>query len=154
MEEELPVVRRRPCGDGGYLHVIDNATKYAPADTLIVINAHRVHDEMVEIAVEDEGPGIPLHLRGKVFDRFFRADSGSDGRNAIGFGMGLAIARGIVEAHGGNICIEAGTKGRGTRVAFTVPVGNDDQLPGENGESRLLATANISRTVDLKGNGE
>ncbi len=156
MEEELPVVRvdARAVTEVVYT-LVDNATKYAPAETTIVVKAHRVHDEVVEIAVEDEGSGIPLTLREKVFERFFRAtDNGTDGQNRLGFGMGLAIARGIVEAHGGKIWVEDGPDGHGTRVVFTVPVGDDEQAPGENAESRLLATANISIAENPNGNGE
>lgn len=156
IEEELPVVRvdARAVTEVIYT-VVDNATKYAPVETSIVVKAHRVHDEMVEIAVEDEGPGIPLHLREKVFERFFRADDdGAMGHSTFGLGMGLAIARGIVEAHDGNIWIEDRTEGHGTRIVFTVPVGDDEQVPAENGESRLLATANIGIAENLNGNGE
>ena len=156
MEEELPVVRvdARAVTEVMYT-LVDNATKYAPADTAIVVKAYRVHDEMVEIAVEDQGPGIPLHLREKVFERFFRAaDNGTDGQNTFGFGMGLAIARGIVEAHGGSIWIEDATEGHGTRVVFTVPVGDDEKGRSENGESRLLTTASIGIAENLNGNGD
>jgi K+-sensing histidine kinase KdpD len=156
MEEELPVVRvdARAVTEVVYT-LVDNATKYAPAETTIVVKAHRVHDEIVEIAVEDEGPGIPLHLHEKVFERFFRAtDNGTDGQNEFGFGMGLAIARGIVEAHSGKIWVEDGLDGHGTRVVFTVPVGDDEQAPGENGESTLVATANISIAENPNGNGK
>lgn len=159
MEEELPVVRvdSRAVTEVVYT-LVDNATKYAPAGTTIVVKAHRVHDELVEIAVEDEGPGIPLRLRERVFERFFRAtdngDNGTDGQNRFGFGMGLAIARGIVEAHGGKIWVEDGPDGHGTRVVFTVPVGDDEQAPSENGESEILPTANISTSENPNGNGE
>jgi K+-sensing histidine kinase KdpD len=156
MEEELPVVRvdARAVTEVVYT-LVDNATKYAPAETTIVVKANRIHDEIVEITVEDEGPGIPLPLREKVFERFFRAtDNSTDGQNRFGFGMGLAIAKGIVEAHGGKIWIEDGPDAHGTRVVFTVPVGDDEQAPGANGESRLLATDNISITENPNGNGE
>jgi signal transduction histidine kinase len=68
--------------------------------------------------------------------------------------MGLAIARGIVEAHGGNISIEDVSQGHGTRIVFTVPVGDDEQAPGEDEESRILATADIGIAENLKGDGE
>ena len=155
MEDELPVIRvdARAVTEVMYA-LVDNAAKYAPAETTIVVKAHRVRHEMVEIALEDEGPGIPLPLREKVFERFFRApDNGTDGQKMFGFGMGLAIARGIVEAHGGNIWIEDGAEGHGTRVVFTVPVGDDEQV-SENGESRPLATANICVAENLNSNGE
>ena len=80
------------------------------------------------MAVEDEGPGIPSDLRERVFDKFFRATRDGDVRNhqPTGTGMGLAIAKGIVEAHEGNIWIESGSGGKGTRVVFTLPIGDDD----------------------------
>jgi hypothetical protein len=80
------------------------------------------------IAVEDEGRGIPAELRERVFDKFFRATS--DGAASLGrprgLGIGLAIARGIVEAHGGRIWVESGTARLGARVAFTVPIGDEE----------------------------
>ena len=78
--------------------------------------------------MEDQGPGIPLNLRERVFERFFQAAGPgllNKGR-ASGLGLGLAIAKGIVEAHGGHIWIESATGGQGTRVMFTVPVGDDE----------------------------
>jgi signal transduction histidine kinase len=80
------------------------------------------------MTVEDEGPGIPADLRERVFDKFFRATRDGDIRNhqPTGTGMGLAIAKGIVEAHEGTISIESGRDGKGTRVAFTLPIGDDE----------------------------
>jgi two-component system sensor histidine kinase KdpD len=83
------------------------------------------------MAVEDEGTGIPVHLRKRVFDKFFRAIRDGDvGTNEpSGTGMGLAIAKGIIEAHGGDIWIEPVSDRGGTRVVFTLPVGDDDAEP-------------------------
>lgn len=110
--------------------LIDNAAKYSPAHTTIRITASRGDDEMVHMAVEDMGQGIPAELRKRVFDKFFRAmrDGDVPTREPSGTGMGLAIAKGIVEAHGGRIWIEAGRDGKGTRVCFTLPVG-DEEVP-------------------------
>jgi len=136
VEDELPVIRvdSRAVAEVIYT-LVDNATKYAPAGTCITITAERAHDEMVQIAIDDQGPGIPLPLRERVFEKFFRV---SDGKatgpdRSGGIGMGLAIAKGIVEAHGGRIWVEEGTNGHGTRVIFTVPVG-DDEGPAVNDE--------------------
>lgn len=126
--EELPIIRvdARAVTEVIYA-LIDNASKYSPAGTLITIDAHRAADDIVEIAVEDQGPGIPTNARGRAFERFYRAngDGPVSGRSR-GIGMGLAIAKGIIEAHGGRIWIEDAKSGRGARIVFTVPVGDED----------------------------
>ena len=100
--------------------------KYAPPETTILIKADRLADELITIAVEDQGPGISAILRDRVFERFYRASSNGVGNGrAGGIGMGLAIAKGIVEAHGGRIWIENAKSSHGARIIFTVPVGNE-----------------------------
>jgi K+-sensing histidine kinase KdpD len=131
VEVDLPVVRvdARAVSEVIYT-LVDNAVKYSDPGTRINIGARRISDGMIEFSVEDQGPGIPAEMRERVFDKFFR--SAGDDANAPnrprGAGMGLTIARGIVEAHGGKIEINAGPGGPGTRVSFTVPVGDDDQV--------------------------
>jgi len=126
--EELPVVRvdARAVAEVIYT-LLDNASKYSDPETLITIEAARAADDLIEIIVEDQGPGIPPGLRERVFERFYRAtgDGATDDR-AGGIGMGLAIAKGIVTAHGGRIWIEDSASGHGARIIFTVPVGDDD----------------------------
>jgi two-component system sensor histidine kinase KdpD len=80
------------------------------------------------MGVEDEGPGIPSDLRERVFDKFFRATRDGDvtTHKPTGTGMGLAIAKGIIEAHEGRIWIESGNAGKGTHVLFTLPIGDED----------------------------
>ena len=134
MAEELPVIRvdARAVTEVIYA-LIDNASKYSPTGTLITIEAHRAADDIVEIAVEDQGPGMPANVRTRAFEKFYRSprDEATAGRRGIG--MGLAIAKGIVEAHGGHIWIEDAESGQGARVVFTVPVG-DDEFPLPLGE--------------------
>lgn len=137
VEDELPVVRvdARAVAEVIYT-LIDNASKYAPPETSIIVEATRIADDMIEIAVEDQGPGIPSPVRERVFERFYRANSnGPAGGNTGGIGMGLAIAKGIVEAHSGHIWIEDGTANRGARIVFTVPVG-DDEVRSANGDEK------------------
>jgi len=129
LESELPAARFDASLIAEVLYsLIDNAAKYSPAGSRIKISARRAEGEMIMIAVEDEGRGIPAELRERVFDKFFRATA--EGAESLGrprgLGMGLAIARGIVEAHGGRIWVESGTGGVGARVAFTVPVGDEE----------------------------
>jgi two-component system sensor histidine kinase KdpD len=124
--EELPVVQvdARAVAEVIYT-LLDNAAKYSPPATQITIDAHRAADDLIEIGVADRGPGIDSNLRQRVFERFYRAPgNGAHGRVG-GIGMGLAIAKGIVEAHSGHIWIEGGKSGQGVRVAFTVPVGDE-----------------------------
>jgi len=129
IEEELPAVRvdERAVSEVVYT-LIDNAAKYSPRGTKIKITAG-VSDGMIEMAVEDQGEGVPVALRERVFDKFFRATRDGDvrTRQPSGTGMGLAIAKGIVEAHEGKIWIESATDGHGARVVFTLPIGDKDE---------------------------
>src|SRR5262249_10565125 len=97
-ESELPAVRIDASLIAEALYsLIDTASKYSPAGSRIKIFARRADGEMILIAVEDEGQGIPAELRERVFDKFFRATA--EGAASLGrpkgLGMGLAIARGI-----------------------------------------------------------
>lgn len=125
VEKELPGVRvdERAVSEVVYT-LLDNAAKYSPEGATIRLIARRAGDEQIEMAVEDDGPGIPNDLRERAFDKFFRATRNGDvtTRQPSGTGMGLAIAKGIVEAHEGKIWIESGEGGRGTRVVFTLPM--------------------------------
>ncbi len=135
--EELPIVRvdARAVTEVIYA-LVDNATKYAPPGTIVTIEAQRAADDVIEISIEDQGPGIPIDLRDRAFERFYRlAGNGVAGSRAGGLGMGLAIARGIVEAHGGRIWIEDAKSGKGARLVFTVPVGDEDQAPQDKSSS-------------------
>jgi K+-sensing histidine kinase KdpD len=130
VESELPVIRvdARAVAEVIYT-LIDNATNYAPAGTCITIKANRAPGEMVRISVNDEGRGIPKNLRQHVFEKFVHVRGVPMGvGRPEGIGMGLSIAKGIVEAHGGRIWVEDGAGGKGTRVSFTVPVGDDDRM--------------------------
>jgi K+-sensing histidine kinase KdpD len=108
--------------------LLENAAKYSGASAKITVSV-RQKENNICFAVDDEGPGIPSELRGKVFDKFFRAGS------QPGLGMGLAIARGIVQAHGGKIWIEDGPERRGTSVQFMVPL--NDALMGPTAENNI-----------------
>jgi K+-sensing histidine kinase KdpD len=99
--------------------LLENAAKYSGSSAKITISV-RQKENNICFDVDDEGPGIPSELRGKVFDKFFRAGS------QPGLGMGLAIARGIVQAHGGKIWIEDGPERKGTSVQFMIPL---DEVP-------------------------
>jgi len=128
IEKELPVLRvdARAVSEVVYT-LIENAAKYSPLGSAILISAKREGDGVIEMSVENEGEPVPIHLRERVFDKFFRATRDADikSSNSSGSGMGLAIAKGIVEAHSGRIWIE-GRNGGGTRVVFVLPIGDED----------------------------
>ena len=130
IESELPNVRvdERAVSEVVYT-LVENAAKYSPPGTDIIVDAERSSDGMIMMYVEDRGLGIPDSLRERVFDKFFRATRDGDisTHQPSGTGMGLAIAKGIVEAHHGRIWIESGREGQGTRVMFTVPNGDDEE---------------------------
>ncbi len=97
-------------------NLVENAAKFAPPDTTITITARRLAD-LVEIAVNDEGPGIPAAERERVFDAFYRT---SGAARRPGTGLGLAISKGLIEAHGGTMFVEQATGG-GARVVVRLP---------------------------------
>jgi two-component system sensor histidine kinase KdpD len=129
IEKDLPVVRvdERAVSEVVYT-LIDNAAKYSPSGSRIIISAKQLQHDQIRMEVENEGETIPLALRERVFDRFFRATRDGDisTHQPSGTGMGLAIAKGLVEAHGGKIWIESGADGTGTSVAFTLPIGDEE----------------------------
>jgi two-component system sensor histidine kinase KdpD len=108
--------------------LVDNAAKYSPSGSPIRIAATPGEPGKIMISVADRGPGIQANVRDRVFEKFFRAmrDGDVGDRKSSGTGMGLAIARGIVEAHGGRIWIEAVSTGTGSIFMIEVPIGDGD----------------------------
>ncbi|HEX5882013.1 MAG TPA: ATP-binding protein [Actinomycetota bacterium] len=98
-------------------NLLDNARGYAPGSPVQV--AARQDGDRIELRVVDHGPGIPVPERERVFDQFYRLKGG--GRRPEGTGMGLAICRGIVQAHGGALRVET-TPGGGATFVLTLPV--------------------------------
>lgn len=113
---ELPLVH----GDWSQLdqvvtNLLENAARHAPDRSVVRIAAKAVASDRVQISIEDEGPGIPPHERERAFAPFTR------GPASTGSGIGLAICRAIVEAHGGWISVESGRSG-GARFVVVLPV--------------------------------
>ncbi|RMF51178.1 MAG: GAF domain-containing protein [Anaerolineae bacterium] len=98
-------------------NLMENAAKYAPGDTPIWVRARKVGDA-IQIEVADQGPGIPPEHRKRIFESFYRVESGLT-RSAPGAGLGLAICQGFVRAHGGRIWLE--NREDGTTFAFSIP---------------------------------
>ena len=100
-------------------NLIENAVRYTPSDSPIYVSAHVEGDQIV-ISVEDRGPGIPPADLERVFDKFYRV-SGKASEQQAGSGLGLAVSKGLVEAHGGHIWAE-NREGGGAILRFTLPL--------------------------------
>ena len=115
---ELPLVRVDPeLLERVFASLVGNAVKHTPAGTRVTVAA-RVVGKQIEVSVEDDGPGLPPGREEEVFESFARGGQQPAGRGA---GLGLAISRAIVEAHGGTIRAEGGRE-KGARFVFTLPL--------------------------------
>lgn len=100
-------------------NLIENAVRYTPSGSPICVSVHVEGDQMV-ISVEDRGPGIPAVDLERVFDKFYRVSGKTSGRST-GSGLGLAVSKGLIEAHGGHIWAE-NREGGGAIFRFTLPL--------------------------------
>lgn len=105
-------------------NLIGNSMKFTPAGGLISFRADQRQKNFVIFAISDSGPGIPTeHLR-EIFNPYWQAEQ----TERMGAGLGLPIARGIVESHGGRIWVES-EQGRGTTFYFTLPIDATEESP-------------------------
>ncbi len=150
LEDGLPDVAIDAASITEVLYIIlDNASKYAPPSTAIAISAARQDERQVRISIADEGPGIPPELAEKVFEKFYRVPKreSHDPRRGGG-GLGLPIARRLVEAQGGRIWIDP-TAPRGTTVVILLP---ETQHEHDDSDERQVESAGSGRrTADHAG---
>jgi two-component system OmpR family sensor kinase len=99
-------------------NLLANARRHAGPGGRVALSAV-ASDKQLTVRVDDDGPGVPAEERDRVFDRFHRSQSGRD-RASGGSGLGLGIARSLIELHGGRIWIEESPLG-GARAAFQLP---------------------------------
>lgn len=123
IERELPAifVDARSISEVLFL-LLDNAAKYSARGSKIKIEARQPEEGHIEISVSDQGRGIPVSFREKVFQKFVRFDASSVSSTGGGLGLGLAIAKGIVESQGGKIRIEDAGEEYTTRFSFDLPI--------------------------------
>lgn len=100
-----------------FMSLVGNVSKHTPAGTHVVVSA-RAAGDFVEVSVADDGPGLPAGREEEIFESFARGDDDQSPKR--GAGLGLAIVRAIVEAHGGSIHAEKG-RAKGARLVFTLP---------------------------------
>jgi two-component system sensor histidine kinase BaeS len=125
--EQLPVVVD-PDRIGQVLgNLLDNALRHTPAGGQVTLRA-QASGQTVTIAVSDTGEGIPAEHLPHLFERFYRVDSARD-RVHGGSGIGLAIAKALVEAHGGQIAATSAGPGRGSTLQVTLPRAARARLP-------------------------
>jgi two-component system sensor histidine kinase KdpD len=118
---ELPLVRADPTlVEQALTNIVSNAAAHTPKQTTVTIGAG-IGPASIALGVTDDGPGIAPDMLPQIFDKFVRA-RGSTADKGDGAGLGLAIAKGIMEAHGGSIAAQSPlANGRGTRIVLTFP---------------------------------
>jgi two-component system, OmpR family, sensor kinase len=141
--ELLPVVDAPYHGDADLLgrlllNLLDNAIKFSTGRGRVTVQLARWDvPSRYEIRVVDDGPGIPVDVQERVFERFFRGDPArgraeGDGHETSGAGLGLAIARRIAEAHGSTLQLVESRPGR-TEFCLTLPLGAGRRAPANAG---------------------
>ncbi|HYM91823.1 MAG TPA: ATP-binding protein [bacterium] len=121
------------------VNVLDNALKYSSPTTPVDLRAEVTGDE-VQIRTEDRGVGVPPNDLKRIFDKFYRVQREGAGG---GVGLGLAISKGIIEAHGGRIWAE-NRPGGGTTVVITLPLASPTSMQRSNGSTAWALTDRAS----------
>ncbi|MDD5679345.1 MAG: response regulator [Kiritimatiellae bacterium] len=132
-------------------NLLGNAQKFAPKGGVIKLRA-KGENRFLRVDVEDNGPGIPKDAQEKIFEAFVQVNR-QDGPGAKGTGLGLKIAKSLVEFNGGNISVES-EQGKGSCFSFTIPT-HDSELPArilivDDDKSIVRMIENMLRNFDLK----
>ncbi|MCY1390641.1 Sensor histidine kinase WalK [compost metagenome] len=110
------------------INVLENAARFSPTHGRLELTVG-VTDSELFFAVSDQGPGIPVDERDKIFDMFYTAARGD--RGGQGTGLGLAICLGMIGAHGGRIGVAEGIDGQGTCITLFLPLQAQPDLETE-----------------------
>ena len=132
--DSLPVWVDANYFDKIFINLISNALKYTPKGGKVRVELRRVGDERVKVSVIDNGPGIPLSERNRIFDRFYRGRN-AEGTKIQGSGIGLSLTRSLVEMHHGTIELYTSTEApTGSTFTVTIPLGRAHLVESEIGE--------------------
>jgi signal transduction histidine kinase len=146
--EALPVIHADPEAlEKVVVNLVGNALKFTGAGGRIVVLGQEGDGGSVRLTVEDTGIGIPPEHLDRIFDRFAQVD-GSTTREHEGTGIGLALAKELVDLHGGRIWAESDGPGRGTRVQVVLPRGEPD-IDGEEALAEPVLEAGDGSVVAL-----
>ena len=110
--------------------LVDNSLQYSPSDSLIVVNLYE-SDKKAIFEITNTGPGIPGDKLPHIFDRFYRADSSRTNGHQKGYGLGLALAKQIVDLHNGEI-VATSTPNHETIFTLILPIDNDSKAKSQN----------------------
>jgi heavy metal sensor kinase len=135
------------------VNIVHNAIKYSPKGATIALEVKWEPADSVVVSVRDEGPGIAPEHAARIFDRFYRVDSGRS-REAGGSGLGLAIAQWVVQAHQGSVAVHS-APGDGSVFRITLPVSGhggiaESRLPGFNASGVSSEKSVRARDGDTK----
>lgn len=103
-----------------FTNLLENAIRYSPQGGTITLAAQRVGN-YIEVRISDQGPGIPPEEQARIFERFYRADKSRAPSERQSVGLGLAIAREIVRAHGGDLWVQS-VLGQGSTFGVQLPI--------------------------------
>jgi len=121
VDDNIPLVHADPQKIAWVLNqLVDNAVKFTPADGHVVVSVHKEAENLIMVSVTDTGIGIPANRMEEIFEPFHQLD-GSSTRHFGGTGLGLALIRQIVEAHGSMLDVKS-AEGRGTTFRFPLLV--------------------------------
>ena len=120
------------------INLLENAIKHTPAGTEIRVGTTATPAGMVELVVEDDGPGVPPELAESLFERFVRGTGDRGGS----FGLGLAIVQAIATSHGGSVTLEPPLQGTGARFVVRLPASSDLDDDGQDHRPPLQTLVN------------